>query len=517
VSRACYEAAAPILHQKLPIQISSRQKIKDDVKNLVADSIRSQFLSHVRCLKLWGRMPLADEKSIADGGDSSSFDPVELAEGMGNSEEYDAEFGGVFVRDLPDGPAEDVAEAWTPLASLIQKCTHLTDLVWVCWNQLPPCVLAAIHEHHPACRLHMRSFRLRSLAGAVTDTHELDLIRSPCLYSISVKTVIKDSDGKFDYNGSAILQVAALAPNLRHINIIAPRTASSPALRRTRGAHQEPWKGFVPPLEIRKRGSLTSLSYFGRRGMSVKDIEEWPNSVDMSKMRYLILGDVSDPLVFQHLTQNINFAPLELLDFGLSPTTMGSIDSLVSEAESLLENLDLLTAFRLSGHLAPSIFDKILQQHGPTIRRLTLNPHASNSGNIKSPISAISSDEIRKVAAHCPALEYLSICIPNTGFLGQIEYAFSDVCPNLHHLRELELNVDLDLSDLLMEKAARKIWGLINKEMGGCPLNCLQILGSNVSLYFYTFPNKPALCSAFFLLFIKIICNKTQKSSIYTN
>jgi hypothetical protein len=275
VSRACYEAAAPFLYRKLPIQISSRQKIKEDAKNLEANSIRSQFFSHVRCLKLWGRMPLVDEKSSAAGADSS-FDPAELAIEMGSSEEYDAEFGDVFVRDLPDGPPEDVAEAWTPLASLIQRCMHLTDLVWVCWNQLPPCVLAAIHEHHPACRLHMRSFRLRSLACAVTDSHELNLIRSPCLYSISVKTVIKDSDGKFDYNGSAIWQVAALAPNLRHVNIIAPRTASSPALLRTRGAHQEPWKGFVPPLEISpalarrlaKRGGLGKPSH-RRRAPSI--------------------------------------------------------------------------------------------------------------------------------------------------------------------------------------------------------------------------------------------------------
>jgi hypothetical protein len=454
-------------------------------------------------------MPLVDEKSSAAGADSS-FDPAELALEMGSSEEYDAEFGDVFVRDLPDGPPEDVAEAWAPLASLIQRCMHLTDLVWVCWNQLPPCVLAAIHERHPACRLHMRSFRLRSLASAVTDSHELDLIRSPCLYSISVKTVIKDSDGKFDYNGSAILQVAALAPNLRHVNIIAPRAASSAALSRTRGAHQEPWKGFVPRLEIRKKGSLTSLSYLGRRGMSVRDMEEWPNSVDMSKMRYLILGDVSDPLVFRYLTQNINFASLELLDFGLSPTTMGSVDSLVSEAESFLEKLDLLTAFRLSGYLAPSIFDKILQQHGPTMRRLALNPHASNSANIQSPISAISSDEIRKVATHCPALECLSIGIPNTSNLGQTEYAFSEVCPKLHHLRELELNVHLDLSDL--EKAARKIWSLIDKEKGGYPLNCLQIVGFDVSFCIYTFPNKPAVVPV--LCFLSLIILLYQDKSV---
>jgi hypothetical protein len=132
--------------------------------------------------------------------------------------------------------------------------------------------------------------------------------------------------------------------------------------------------------------------------MSVKDIEEWPNYADMSKIRYLILGGVSDPLVFRSITQNIHFTSLELLDFGLSPTTMDIIDLLVSEVESLIEQLEPVTAFRFTGYLAPSILDKILQKHGPTIRRLTLNPHVSRSARpIESPISAIRSDEIRRI------------------------------------------------------------------------------------------------------------------------
>jgi hypothetical protein len=430
-------------------------------------------------------MPLlADEESTAD---SPSFDPAELAAEIGNSEEYDAEFGELFVRDLPDGSAEEVTEAWTPLASLIQKCKHLTDLVWVCRNQLPPCLLEAIHQHHPACRLHLRSFRLRSLRDPVTDPHELDLIRSPCLHSISVKTVGIDSDGNLDYNRSAIFQVVALAPNLSHLNTIIPGVASSPALYHAHNSHRPwvPWKGFVPPLEIVKRGALTSLSYF-RRGMSVEDIQEWPKYANMSKIRYLILGDVSDPLVFRFLTQNINFASLELLDFGLSPTTMDNRGLLVSESESLIEQLEPLTAFRFSGYLAPSVLDKILQRHGPKMRRLTLNPNVTEGARrIGSPISAIRLDEIRRVESYCPLLEYLSISIPNTG---DLEYGISDVCPKLRHLRELELKLELDihlgLSDLLIEKAARKIWDLIDKEKGGCRLNCLHIVGPNVSLYF---------------------------------
>ncbi|RFU32874.1 hypothetical protein B7463_g3470, partial [Scytalidium lignicola] len=396
VNRTCYKAAIPFLYRTLTIRVSSRQKLKDDVEKLEADSLRSQFLNHARSLKLWGRMPsLSEGKSITDEADSPSFDPAELAEEMGTSEEYDAEFGDV-------------------------------------------------------------------LAEPVTDPHELDLIRSPCLYSISVKTV------------------AALAPNLRHLIIITPRTASSAALYRARRINrpQVPWKGFIPSLEIKEKASLASLSYFGRGRMSLKDVDEWLKYVDMSKIRHLILGDVSDPLVFRYITQNIQFTSLESLDFSLSPTVVDTLDLLVSEVDSLIEQLEPLTALWFTGYLSPSILDKVLQKHGPTISRLTLSPHESRSTRlIKTPIPAIRSDEIRRIEAYCPHLKYLNICIPNTVDLAQSEYGLSDICPKLHHLRELELNVDLELSEPLIEKVGRKTWDLIDKEKGGFPLNSLHIVG----------------------------------------
>jgi len=58
-------------------------------------------------------------------------------------------------------------------------------------NQVPTCVLAALHEHRSLARLHVRTFSIRSLYQEARelngiDPDELILITSPCLYGICV-------------------------------------------------------------------------------------------------------------------------------------------------------------------------------------------------------------------------------------------------------------------------------------------------------------------------------------------
>lgn len=481
MNRACYRAGAPFLYRNVTIRITSRRKLHEKLAEFEENPLRRQVLVHARSLKLIGHMPLLAKEEGGDG----FYDPVEYAAEVGSLQEYYAELGDLFVEDPPDGSAEEVSNAWELLASMIEKCKNLTDLIWICWNQLPPCLLRVIHHYHPTCRLDVRSFRLRSLRDPVTDPHELDLIQSPCLYSISVKTFRSGTDGKFDYNSSAILQVVALAPNLRHLNIVTPCIASSPQLKRSYNRPWEPWKGFVPPLEVSKKGALTSLSYFGTRGMPLEAIQEWPKYTDLSKIRSLILGDVSDHLVFRYLALNVTFVSLELLDFELNPTDVNR-DWLVSESESFMEQLKPLTEVRVSGYLTSSILNKILQRHGRTMRRLTLNAHCGGKP-MGPPIPRIRSDEILMVESHCPLLEFLSISISYTGDVAQDEYgedSLSNVCPNLRHLRKLELHISSELSN---PKAARKIWELIDDEKGGCQLNCLQIVWHDVSLHALAF------------------------------
>ncbi|KAH8819158.1 hypothetical protein F5884DRAFT_743582 [Xylogone sp. PMI_703] len=488
VNQVFYRAAAPFLYRHAKIEISSRRKLKEWIKELEVKLFHRDFPFYVRSLKISGRMPELSEDKDEDYDPTHSQPPSPYDDDDDDDAEYHAEFGEVFARDLPDGSPEEVAEAWAPLVSWIRKCTHLADLIWVCNNQLPPSILDVIQQQHSTCRIHLRTFRLRSLADPVTDPHELNLIQSPCLHSISVKTVNKDSDGNPDYNGNAIFQVTALAPKLRHLNVVVCRAASSAALVSSRRNNRpaEPWKGFVPPLEITTKGLLTSLSYPGKRGISVKDIEEWDKYVDMAKIHYLILGDVSDPLVFRSIGQKIHFTSLTRLDFGLSPTTVQMADSLASEAKAFIRLLQPLREFRFTGYLTSPILDSILERHGATLLRLTLNPEGSAGRNvyIKSPIPKIRPEEIEEIETHCPFLEYLNICFsdltPAESKTGLLSFR-----PKINRLRQLEVNINsADDGEILTGDLAEEVWNGIEEEKGGPRLNCLHLKWFEVSTAF---------------------------------
>ncbi|KAK3896562.1 hypothetical protein C8A05DRAFT_39898, partial [Staphylotrichum tortipilum] len=80
-------------------------------------------------------------------------------------------------------------ETWLPFARFLGWLPALTDLVYACTHQVPACLLAALHEHHPRSRLHVRAFSLRSLFQKRDQLHDIDpderaLATSPCLYSI---------------------------------------------------------------------------------------------------------------------------------------------------------------------------------------------------------------------------------------------------------------------------------------------------------------------------------------------
>lgn len=455
VNKSCYRATVPCLRRNFALKVSSRQKLRDDTAKLLEKNVfGDSFLTYVRCLKIWGRMPtLAEEEdALEDDFDDELF----------GGEAYDAEFGGVFIRDPPDGSLEEVEQAWSSLTVVIQKCKHITDLIWVSRNQLPPCLLQALDQCHPSCRLDFRTFRLRSLRDPVTNSHELGLIQSRHLHSISVKTVGIDSDGKVDYNMDAIFLVAALAPNLRHLNIVTPRAAASPQLLRafrSGDTQRVPWKGFVPHLHTTGRGELYSLAYVGGRGLSLEHIQSWQTYVCLSQLRYLNLGNVWDPLVLGALAQSVKLTSLIRFHVCLEPGRNNQ-RSLIHELGSLLERLEPLEEIRLAGSLSSSIFEKAVGRHGQTLHRLAIDPYQHTYGP-QIWLKAIGPDEIRKIQTDCPGLGYLKISIPY--FTAASASDISLVCPDIRHLRELTLSIGRNEMGASSGQVARRIWNLIDE------------------------------------------------------
>ncbi|KAH8701018.1 hypothetical protein BGW36DRAFT_375398 [Talaromyces proteolyticus] len=469
VSRGCYHAAVPYVYRNLSLMVSSHKGLHEDCAELQENRLGSQFLVHVRCLKVWGYLPLLTEE-----------DSPEFEEFPDYPEEWDPEHGHVFYGDRPDGSAEEVQEAWKPLVTIIQKSHHISDFIWICLNQLPPCLLKAVEQSHPTSRLHMRSFRLRSLCSdedhGITDPHELDLIQSPNLHSISVRVTTSGIDGKPDYNKDAIFQVAAVAANLKHVNIVKTRPASSPEVMRYYmqggSGSPQPWKGFVPPLEFSKKGELISLTYSGDPGVELGELLEWSHCIDLSKIRYLILGQVSDRQVINSVART-KFTSLEMLD--VLPT-----DATASEIEHMMDCLPPLKDLRLVCNIPFSSMEKVLQRHGPTLRRMTIHHRMSLK-------------QLKKVMCYCPFLEYLHMGIPNWVIASLNDNSLSDFSlsgflpefPQNHYLQVLSLSftgifsVPSDITSL--HKMAPKIWDVINNDKSGFRLERLIVIGGHVS------------------------------------
>lgn len=104
---------------------------------------------------------------------------------------------------------------WALLAQFILGLRHITDLYYSCSNQLPPCLLQTIHRAHPSCRLHVNSFRLRSLWDSALDSHEMSQAILPCFSSVKRYCVVELRDGRRDFNDAVTEDMVRYAsPNL---------------------------------------------------------------------------------------------------------------------------------------------------------------------------------------------------------------------------------------------------------------------------------------------------------------
>ncbi|KAB8263930.1 hypothetical protein BDV32DRAFT_146233 [Aspergillus pseudonomiae] len=456
VNHACNDSVAPFLYRNLEINIYSPPKLLEDLAKIEESPRRKRLTKYVRHLKILGCMHLSTS------GYNSQWIPVY---DDNHRKRHDA-VNEYLGKDLSDGSEEDISKAWTPLAEMIQKCQHLRELIWVCPNQLPPCILKAVQQCHPACHLEMRFFLLRSLRDAATIPHELDLVQSRCLHSITMTTVRSELHQKPGDNEKAIFEVITLAPNIKHLNVI------HVPYRRLRDRTPSSWKGFVPPPNHSYKGALVSLSYFGRSGVSVEDIAKWSNCTDMSKIRYLRLGGVSDPQVFEHLTQSVKSMSLDLLGLAVY-LNHNANEQLLYALECLLEQLIPLKEFSLRGCFRVSILDKLFHRHGPTLRKLDLYPLLRSTGPWNE-ITTVDSEVFRTIQNQCPILESLTIYTPNSAAEVLDDRSLQRVCPSLPYLYELELCVAYPYFSM-PEGTPRKIWDLIERHKRGCRLNRLII------------------------------------------
>lgn len=180
----------------------SRKKLQFDLDLWTSKLQQTSCLGNVRHLEIEGTLPLEkDEKGCLHET------PQERTTRL-----WENNSGVSGVGD--DRPAQvtfDEDGAWKPLANFIQRLPSLTDIYYSSSNQFLPCLLEALHQYRPQCRLHLYSFKLRSIYDSDDDYCEFALVKSPCLYSISTR------DHNDEHFREAVYgTVFRLAPNLRH-------------------------------------------------------------------------------------------------------------------------------------------------------------------------------------------------------------------------------------------------------------------------------------------------------------
>lgn len=298
MNSTCYHAAVPFIYHTLALEISTKDGLDRVVTELIDQPLRKNYLTHARRLNVEGKM-------ICSGARVTEQRPEELPLERRPHDSDDRPHISLNVSDLEpdyekflsceeedDGPTE-VSRSWEPLASLIARLEHLAELNYACVNQFPPCLLKALHQHHPACRLNLHTFRFRSLRKSETDPYEIELISSPCLHSVTVRHFCHyDSNGDPDYNQDAVLWAVTIAPNLKHVKLQCCRFPPSPEGNMPvpiRKQPRQPWQGFIPPVDTYRIGRLISLSLQGMV-ITEQSLEQWSRHTDLSRLQALALG-----------------------------------------------------------------------------------------------------------------------------------------------------------------------------------------------------------------------------------
>lgn len=416
VSKCCRSAASAYMFRNIHINWSTPKRLDRDVDQWCKLLRHYNASKHVRRLRIDGRF---SARAIG------RLDPCELAELDNKNSDWpslDEEiFGekprrGIFWSRLPLSQVKD--SDWRPLVRLIEATPSLHDLIFDHKMQFPACLLQALHEVIPACRLHLLHFGLRSLTQSEMDPHEMAIATSPCLHAIQVHypNCKIDSKGEDDYNEEAAMCMAAgLAPNLKRVEMIGSRTASSAALSNSHSTPRKPWSGFSKQMSNITPGTLHHLSI--DEDDDDQTLEEWTRHVDFSKLKSLEFSFSIGEADLRWLISRCHFHALSELTLTLYGPSYDGFKTPTDTVSAFFSALPPLRRLDLAGDLEHMVLDALLIRHGPSLRSLTLSlwtleapPHIEGF----EPFTDFTQSHIQQIHECCPNLEDLTLPIRRT-------------------------------------------------------------------------------------------------------
>jgi hypothetical protein len=331
-----------------------------------------------------------------------------------------------------------------PLSYLLRQFSGLKDLDYT-GTLFPPSLLDVLHQYLPGCKLHLRSFRLKSLVVDVDrprpiDEYEYKLATSPNLHSIIVGDNTWDEDARMNYNGpAAMCLTTGLAPNLEGIYMEEHYFGASPQYNAACLRRPPPWQGFFldKTLDSYPRGCLRTLSLNPAR---IGYFLRWERQVDFSALQILHLWCVDLKTLATGL--ECQFSSLKTLVVQLrfeiydAPQTFAQRMDVTGSA--FLLHVAPLQGLHLEGCFAQLSFQAVLERHGGSLRKLAIFPARSHSHYESFQITP---ERIGMIQAHCTNVSDLGLRVPRSkGDRRELE--FYRMLGAIPQLRDLSIELD---------------------------------------------------------------------------
>ncbi|KAJ4353182.1 uncharacterized protein N0V89_004908 [Didymosphaeria variabile] len=400
VSRAWRAVAERFVYRGLVLTHVTDDILKEDARKLRNHQFAKKYMEHGRYLHITRTQRLSGGEGIMNHAEQlqtgiKRIPPsFSLTESVTTSPTRDDLFG-------DKDPWTRAQILWEPIVTLLPDFKHLTDVVVQVRGRLPAGIVAALEQSHPECRLHLRNFTFQSLHEDVTDPDERALATSSNLHSLSIQYMFRDSPGKDDHNEAAALRTVALAPNLKHVTMLASA--------RPRGRPVQLWKGFMPPIDEPdgSKSRLESLAFTGRRSqLTAAKLSKWQEAADLSALRMLSCS-ISYPYPPRLGSMNNAFPSLTDLTLTVELPPRNRHHDWDHAVHDFLSSLNSLTCLSLSANLSGALTSAIAERHGGTLEKLSLR-HLCDR-NLPRWGYSISANDLSILASACLQLTEFSL------------------------------------------------------------------------------------------------------------
>ncbi|KAJ5573937.1 uncharacterized protein N7459_008364 [Penicillium hispanicum] len=405
-SRTLYHATRPFICRTLVLTFEDNASLERALDRVMTSAIRNYYLKYTRRLDIYC---LHSDQKWWVGWEVLGLHPFRH-----NDLNYDE-----LAEEVVPWASTLDSPNWQRLAEFIGQLECLTELHYAVKNQFPKSVLDILHQQHSACKLSIHTFQFSNPHDPERDPYDMELIQSPCLYSIQSISDGWDGDERDDYHYEAICRAVSIAPNLKHVQMRRQKKPGFPEHRFHQRRRRAKWQGFATLHRIFHMGNLESLAFsplFPLCTITEEALNQWSLHTNFSRLRSLNLGNIYNEKIAETVSTRFSFDSLEKLTLGLHPSSMPpffSISSYEDKITAMFDTLRPLSHLRLEGHFNMLLLQSIFARHGSTLQGLMLLPRRNN---IDYPPSFLifTADNISSIASLCPLVQELHIEVPRS-------------------------------------------------------------------------------------------------------